>query len=991
MNLSKLVRPMLVGLFACVFTLVSQAQTKTVSGKVTDSKDGSPMVGVSVVAKGTSTGTQTGADGTYRLTVPASATTLVFSSVGYTDQEVSISSSNTANVSLTASNDQLGEVVVVGYGTARKKDLTGSVASVQAKDFNKGIVTSPDQLIQGKVAGVQILNNSGQPGGDATIRIRGNASVRSGNNPLFVVDGVPLDGRSARPGYGAAFGNTAGQNPLNFINPNDIASIDVLKDASATAIYGARGANGVVIITTKRGQSGTAKLDVSSIVGVSNLLRRYDVLNAAEYKAAAQSYSIAGTDFGANVDAMDAIVRTGVTQNHNVTMSGGNETGRYRVSLGHINQEGIIKNSGFKRYSANINGQYKFLESKRLALDFNILASQQTDDGVPISTDAGFEGNLISQALVWNPTRALFNADGSINRRDLNSNAINPLWTLAMYNDKSKLTNILASIAPSYKFTNDLEYKLLLSLNYSNGTRRASLGSGYPQNGILDRGVGFTGSNELMTTQLTQTLSYNKKLSSSLNLNAVIGYEYQKFDNKGFGMSAQDFGTSALDFTNIFGNSSQNSRGIYSFADPISELQSYFGRATVNYKDKYLLTATFRADGSSKFGSNNKYGYFPAFAAAWNVTNEDFLRGNKTVNNLKVRLGWGKTGNQEFPAGSAQERFSLGINGPGTLGQTNVANPDLKWETSATLNAGVDFSLFGDVVSGSIEYFNKKTTDLLFNFDAIQPAPATKYWINLDGEVVNKGWEIAINTAVINKKDLRWNFGVFASFLQNNVTRYVGPTVLTGALHGQGTTGASVQRLTQGQPLNAFYVREFLGLDKATGNSIYTDNGNTMYYIGNPNPNTLLGIATDVTYKKMTLTVNMNGAFGHKIYNNTLMSVLPISNLQGGRNIASSLIGGEVKESLSNGLTSSSRFLESGSYLKLANATLNYNIGNIGKVIRGANVFLTGQNLFILTKFKGFDPEVNTDKNIAGVPSFGIEYTPYPTARSFMLGVNFSL
>ena len=258
-----------------------------------------------------------------------------------------------------------------------------------------------------------------------------------------------------------------------------------LKDASATAIYGARGANGVVLITTKRGQSGTAKLDVSSVVGVSNILRKYDVLNAAEYKAAAQSYSIAGTDFGANVDATDAIMRTGVTQNYNVTMSGGNETGRYRVSLGHINQEGIIKNSGFKRFSATINGQYKFLESKKLTLDFNIIASQQSDNGVPISTDAGFEGNLISQALVWNPTRALYNTNGTINRQDLNSNAINPLWTLDQYRDNSKLTNILASVAPAYKITNDLEYKLLLSLNYSTGIRRASLGAGYPITDIL--------------------------------------------------------------------------------------------------------------------------------------------------------------------------------------------------------------------------------------------------------------------------------------------------------------------------------------------------------------------------------------------------------------------------------------------------------------------------------------------------------------------------
>jgi TonB-linked SusC/RagA family outer membrane protein len=991
MHFKLLVRLTLVSVFACAFSIIAQAQNKTVSGKIVDSKDGSALVGVSVVAKGTTVGTQTGADGTFRLSVPNNVNTLVVSSVGFTSQDVAISSSGTANVSLVSSSDQLGEVVVVGYGTARKRDLTGSVASVQAKDFNKGIITSPDQLIQGKVPGVQILNNSGQPGGDATIRIRGNASVRSGNNPLFVVDGVPLDGRSARPGYGANFGSTVGQNPLNFINPNDIASIDVLKDASATAIYGARGANGVVLITTKRGQSGVAKVDASAVVGVSNILRKYDVLNADEYKAAASSYSLTGTTFGANVDAMDAILRTGVTQNYNATMSGGNETGRYRVSLGYINQEGIIKGSDFERISANINGQYKFLENKRLSLDFNILTSQQKDAGVPISTDAGFEGSLISQALVWNPTRALYAADGSLVPQDLTSNAINPLFTLEQYNDHSKLTSILASVAPGYKITDNLEYKLLLSVNYSTGNRRASLSSLYPVNGILGRGQGFIGNSELLTSMASNTLNYTKKFGSSLNMTALLGYEYQRFDNSGYGMNAQDFGTNALDYTNIFGNSSQSTRGVYSYADPISELQSFFGRVTLNYNDKYLLTATMRADGSSKFGANNKYGYFPSLAAAWNITNEDFMKGNNTFGNLKLRLGYGETGNQEFPAGSAQERFSLGINGPGTLGQTNVANPDLQWETSSTYNAGVDFSLFNDRLTGSIEYFNKKTSNLLFNFDAIQPAPATKYWINLDGEVVNKGWEIALNTAIMNKRDMRWNLGVFASFLQNEVTRYTGPTVLTGALHGQGTTGASVQRLTQGQPLNAFYVREFLGLDKATGNSTYTNNGNTMYYIGNPNPSSLLGISTDFSYKKFTFTLNMNGAFGHKIYNNTLMSVLPISNLQGGRNIASSLIGGEVKESLSNGLTSSSRFLEDGSYLKLANATLNYSIGNIGKAIRGANVFITGQNLFIITKFKGFDPEVNTDKNIAGVPSFGIEYTPYPSARSFMLGINFSL
>lgn len=972
----------------CISTAIL-AQEKIVTGKISDSKDGSPIVGASVVPKGSTRGTSTGTDGSFRINVADGVTTLVISSVGFTTKEVDITGTTSANVALEASNLDLNEVVVVGYGTARRKDLTGAVSSIKSKDFNQGIMTSPDQLIQGKVAGVQMINNSGAPGGAATIRIRGNASVRSGNQPLFVVDGFPLDGRTARPGVNiGGVGQTPDANPLNFINPNDIASIDILKDASATAIYGSRGANGVVIITTKRGLTGQPRIDVNASAGISRILKRFDVLDGNEYRAAQTKYGLTGNDRGGNVDALDEITRTAATQNYYVSIGGGNENGRYRISLGVLDQDGIVKKTSFKKYTANINGAYKFLESKRLGIDFNLLASHNTENIAPISNDAGFTGSLINQALQWNPTRPLRKAGSDSLDIESGSTTINPLAMSEAYSDVSNITSVLASIAPSYKFTDWLEYKLLFSINRSVGTRKAEIASFINLEQVEERGIAFTGTNELTTQQLTHTLSFNKAVAPKLNLNAVAGYEYQKFDNKGSWMVGLDFLSNAIDYTNYFQNTSQDSRDIGSFADPIVELQSFFGRAAFNYDDRFRLMATFRADGSSKFGKNNRYGYFPSVGASWNITNEEFMSSSKIFNNLNFRVSWGKTGNQEFPAGSAQERFGFS---QGSFQQVNVANPDLQWETSTAVNIGLDFSILGDRLFGSLDYFNKKTTDLLFNFDAIQPAPATKYWINLDGEVVNKGFEAGITGVVIQKRDLRWNLGVNATFLKNELSGYTGPEVLTGAIHGQGVSGATVQRLANGRPLNAYYVREFLGIDKGTGMSTYTDDGNSFYYIGDPNPTTMLGISTDVTWKKWLLIVNMNGSFGHELYNNTLNSVLPIGNLIGGRNIAASLVAGDVQENLSNALTTSSRYLEKGDYMKLTNATISYRIGNLGKAIKDASVYVTGQNLFIITDFSGFDPEVNTDKQLNGVPSFGIEYSPYPTPRSFLLGIRFTL
>jgi len=961
-----------------------QAQTKPITGKVTD-ESGTAIPGASIQIKGTSNGTSTGIDGSFKLNAPANATTLIISFIGYVKQEVIITGKSEISVSLKAESTTLTDVVVVGYGTSRKKDLTGSVVSIKSADFNKGIVTAPDQLIQGKVAGLMVVNNSGAPGGATTVRIRGNSSVRTGNQPLYVVDGMPLDGRTAKPSVTAnGLGQTPDANPLNFINSFDIQSMDVLKDASATAIYGARGANGVVIITTKKGVAGPPRLDVSYSAGVSKIMKKLDVLDAAGYRRALKQYNLTAGDEGSSADGLESILHTGTTQNVNVGMSGGSDNSVYRASFGLLDQQGIVKKTGLKKYTANLNGQFKFLENNNLGIDYSVQAAHTTEQIAPITNDAGFTGSLIGQALQWNPTLALHKPDGSFNLLGVGS-AINPEAMSAAYDDNVNINSILASISPYFKFTKDLEYRFTFSINHQVGERETQIASFINIDQVFGNGQAYYGNNTLTSQLFTHTLNYNKQVTKALFLSAVAGYEYQRFDYKGRSLGGLGFSTDKLKYTDILQSPSQSNTFMTSFRNPKSELQSYFGRANLNFFDKYLLTATLRADGSSKFGTNNKYGYFPSFAAKWNLSNEAFLKDNKTINQLALRVGWGLTGNQEFPAGAAQEQYTVNSNGGASL--SNVANPSLKWESSKQLNAGVDYTFFGGRLYGSVDYFHKNTTNLLFNFPAIQPAPASNYWINLPANVINKGVEIVLRGDIVATKNFTWNLGVNATFLKNELKNYDGPPVLTGSISGQGVSNAYAQRLVNGKPLNSFYVRQFLGFDD-NGQGKYTNGGNSQFFLGNPNPTAMLGINTSVNYKQWTLGINSHGAFGMDVYNNTANTVLPIGNL-GSRNISAKLVG--TKESLSNPITVSSRYLEKANFMKLDNATLSYNIGKIGKVIKGASIYVTGQNLFIITKYSGFDPEVNTDKSINGVTSFGIEYSPYPTARSFLAGINFSL
>lgn len=988
-------------LSALLWAMPGFAQTGGIQGKVSDQNQ-QPLVGASVHIVELNRQAGTNEQGNYSFTgVPDGNYTLTVSYIGYEQAERAITvagSVQTVDFSLLSSGESLDEVVVIGYGTARKRDLTGSVGSVQAKDFNKGVIVAPDQLIQGRTAGVMVVNNSGQPGGSTTVRIRGNSSIRAGNNPLFVIDGIPLSGTSARPGNGGGGGvyGTDGGNPLSYLNPNDIASMDILKDASATAIYGSRGANGVVIITTKRGQTGTPTLNVSASSGFSTLLKQPEVLSADEFRQAVQFYTPDDTqaDFGGAVDAFDAITRTAMTQNYNLDVSGGNDDGRYRVSAGYFDQNGIIETSRLRKFTANLSSSFRFLESKKLGLDVNLLATQANENVAPINVGVGFEGNIISQALQWNPTLPLRGDDGELTFQS--AQLINPLTSLAAHKDLSKVNTLLASIAPSYQITDELAYKLLYSYTRQTGRRTGRYIAGMINPDQVNNGGAFIGNDFETNHQLTHTLSFNKDISTDLNLNAVAGYEYLSFDSRWNSLSGTGFSPLGnLDYYDYLDYSIASNRSVDSYRNPTNELQSFFARVAFNYADRYLFTGTFRRDGSTKFGENNKYANFPSLAFAWNVSNEAFMQGNTYINDLKVRLGWGQTGNQEFPSGASKDRYVFGAQ---SISQANFGNPNLRWESSETINAGIDFGLFNNRLSGSVDYFRKTTTDALFEQTLAQPAPSGRIWVNLDGEIVNQGVELALVGAVVRNDSWNWNVAANATFLKNEVSGLLG-YYETAALRGQGFSGVLGQRMVSGQPLNVWYLARFEGIDPTTGTSMYrgvdgdigtaVDPALNKFYVGSPNPTSLLGISTDVSYKRFTATVNMHGAFGHYLFNNVMATVLGVNNLSN-RNIGKAFFDTQLGESTSNSAAPSTRYLEKGDFLKLSNLTLSYNVGNLGG-FRNVNVSLTGQNLFVFTGYNGFDPEVNTDGASGGIPSLGIEYLPYPSARTFLLGVNFSL
>lgn len=992
----------MIGVFSISY--LSYGQSRAVTGVVRDSKDNSPLVDATVSVAGKTTSTKTKADGSFSINVPSGSNQLRVSYVGYADQTVSITSGD-LTVGMTASSQSLSDVVVIGYGSSRKRDLTGAVSSVKAKDFNQGVINSPDQLLQNKVAGLEVTNTSGQPGAATTIQIRGSSSIRAGASPLYVVDGVILDGGTARPNASTTFGTTSNSDPLLFINPYDIAQIDVLKDASSTAIYGSRGANGVIIITTKKGGTGPMKLDVGvNVSDFAGYMKKFDILSRSQFISAIGKYTLSSDPHindslksayngGQNVNALKEITQSKVTQNYSVALSGGNENGKFRASFLASNNEGFIKSTSLKKYLASFNGQYNFLDNK-LGIEFGFIGANFGESLAPIAGSSGSTGSLISSALQWNPTKSFYQTNGTYYYPQ--SGAGNPLAEIDASKDNTNVSEFLGHISASYKILPNLQYKFLYGLNYGTGARYVNLAGWLP---VFAFGSGAAAilSQSLFTQIVDHTLDYNSNISKSLTFNALVGYEYYKRDAKGGSLSGSGFNTNLSEtnrvpapYTNNIQNASTQTP-YQSFVDPAAQLQSYFARLTFNYLDRYIITGTIRDDGSSKFGANHRYGYFPSGAFKWQISNEGFMKSSTVFSNLGLRVSYGATGNQEFPAGASREQFNLGSYN--TINQTVNGNPNLKWETSKQFDAGLDFAFGKGKISGSVDYYNKNTSNILFATNAIQPAPNSTSYLNLpDAHLINSGIEAFLAVNLMQTKKITWDVSGNVSYNKNKVKDFTDPNsgknlvINTGSITGQGVSQTTAQIFTNNQPVNVYFLKEFKGFDQK-GNQIISDNPVLKGY--DPNPSVIAGFSTSLRYEKFTLSLNMGGSFGFKIYNNTATSVTNIAGILGGRNIDRTAYNSA--ELPSSGVSASDRFLENGNYWKLRNATILYNIGNIGKSFKNVNAYITGSNLFVITKFTGFDPEVNIDKSANGYPSRSIEYIPYPTPRTITAGINFSL
>ena len=705
----------LLAFVAVAFCNFAIAQS-TVTGTITDAESGEPLIGANILVQGTTTGTITDFDGKYSIDVPAGATALDISYTGYSTQTVDIAGRSVVDVSLSA-GELLEEVVVVGYGSVKKSDLTGAVTAVTEEDFNGGVITSPEQLIQGRAAGVQITEASGEPGAGVAIRIRGTSSVRGGNNPLFVVDGVPLSGDGTTAGGSASgLGSTAARNPLNFLNPNDIASIDILKDASATAIYGSRGANGVVIITTKSGEAGKGVLEYGYSLGVANISKKYDLLGRDEFLAAYADFNGAAAaqtlDGGADTDWQDEAFRTALTHSHNLSFGGGNAQGNYRFSVSLFDQEGIVEESGLQRFSARFNGTRKFLDDK-LTIASQITLADSHDDNVPITTNSGFRGDLMGNILKANPTDPVRNSDGTFLQRSITEP--NPIAILNLTESFTNTIRVLGNVSAELKLTPELSFKTVGGFDRSFSSRIDALSKDLVAGDVLDIGRLYTNDIYVDNNLWENYFTYTKDFDGT-RLTALAGYSYQSFEFSSKQTQAANFRTADLDLM-INNAAAQDWTGdqkgsvVSNSNRTFDELQSFFGRVNLSFADKYLFTATLRADGSTRFGEGNQYGYFPSFAFKWRLIDEAFVP--DAFSDLGLRLGYGITGNQELPHNLFQERQRYGgwginnngqqINGGG-LGTVAFANPDLKWESTIQYNLGLDYGFANNRISGSLDF-----------------------------------------------------------------------------------------------------------------------------------------------------------------------------------------------------------------------------------------------------------------------------------------------
>lgn len=969
------------------------AQKRTVSGIVTDSKN-EPLIGVNVTIKNASTtGTITDIDGKYSLEIPSGNSVLVFSYIGYSTQEVKVSNRSVVDIVLKDDMQALEEVVVVGYGTMKKSDLTGSVSSITSDNFKLGTDLTPQQLMQGAFSGVNISQNSGKPGGSNTIRVRGGTSITASNDPLYVIDGVPISTSAGvnQSNIGSSTTDFFDQepiNPLSNINPNDIESINILKDASATAIYGSRGANGVIMITTKKGKAGMRQLDYSFNLGVSTVAKKLDVLTGDEYRKTVSELGLTLDDKGQNTDWQDVIFRTAISQNHYVSFMSGSENTSYRASAGYSNQNGVMEGSGMKSANARMNINHKALNDK-LKLNMNISYGETNSDQAPVSNTVGSEmgSSMLYEAYVFNPTYPIYNEEGDY--YDVPPYRVNPASFSKELLDERATSQFLGNLTADWNFYKP--FTLQVNAGYNKNTINRN--SYISKSNLLGNGNnGYVTVQKLSDySKLLETiLKYNQSFGKH-NIDAMVGYSWQYFYSEGQTTKAYGFLSDNFKWYSLA--AAQTVESVSSYAES-NTLISMYGRINYNYADKYLLTATVRRDGSSRFGSGNKWGIFPSVAASWRISQEDFFQ-NDIMSDLKLRASFGITGSQEIGNYNSLSTLGASTNGYLVGGEKitivlpqQYTNPDLKWEQTAQTDIGIDFGFLNGKIRGSIDYYYKKTTDLLLSVAVPSPSLITTQIANV-GTVTNQGIELDLSFDLMRTKNFAWDANLNLSHNKNEVVslsngQWTGDNMQVAPCQGQGLSGTYAQLIMPGQPIGTFYGKRFIGV--VDGVEQFANDGKPEV-IGCAQPDLTFGLGTNLQYKNWTLSLNFRGSIGNDVYNCTANNLAYLSNLPG-RNV--------LKEAVTSGVNRdqakvySSRFIEDGSFVRLDNLSLGYNFSLPKLYISNARVFVSAQNLFVITGYSGADPEVNSEISRTGVAPLGVDYLSYPKARTFSMGINLS-
>ena len=958
---------------------------KIIKGKVVDDANNS-LPSATVRVAGSTLGTVTNLDGFYELAVPDGNSVLEFSFVGYVTKKVPIGKQTTINVALESDVINLKEMVVVGYSSQKKSLLTGSVGIVKNDNLKDTPLSSIDGVLQGQVSGVQVMQNSGTPGGEMSVRIRGVSSISGSSQPLYVIDGIPITtGDYAQIGY-----EGQGTSALSDINPNDIESMSILKDAAAAAIYGARASNGVVLITTKRGSNQKTQFNFNTYYGTQDVWRRLNMLDAKgwkEYRNDLYDKEVfTAEDIAANsvnTDWQSKIFRSAPMQNYELSANGGNSKTRFLISSDYFNQTGVLIGTDYQRLNGRINVDHN--ASDKLTLGASIgLTYSKTDRVEGDQSLHGVLPNGVSTPAIY----PVYNADGSYNQDGPYSNAVSIAGGATNENFTYRA---IANAYANYQILKGLSFSTKWGADFMNMREHAfefNTVQGQKYNGL-----GFEAYTNVLNTVSNNFLKYNKAVGNH-EFEAMAGYSFEKYEYRSSYIRGQDYASENLEYINSASTIAEaTSSGVN------NGLESFIGRVNYNYANKYLVALSCRSDASSKFGENNRVGYFPAASIAWRLNQESFLHLPKAISEFKIRTSYGLTGNDDITPFLYSELYGVSkYNGSSAIYPSNIPNPDLKWETTAQFDLGVDLSLFENRITLAADYYNKQTKDLLLN----RPLPGSSGHTSITeniGRLENKGFEMNLSTSN-TVGAFKWNTQINLSTNKNKVLELYNHNPIDNI-------GRGGNRVMEGQPISIFYDYKWLGIDPSTGDCVYADldkNGritsDDRTVVGNPHPDFIGGITNTFSYKGFDLSVFMQFSYGNDVFNG---SRLYLESLQGGDNQLASVNRrwqkpGDITDiprattdaaAAANNKLVSSRFIEDGSYLRLKNITLGYSFSKtlMQKLqIQSLRIYATTQNLYTWTNYSGFDPEVNYVGNDNTV--MGTDFFTYPQSRSYCVGIN---